>query len=124
MTGSLLVTGGSRGIGRATALAAAAAGWSVGVGYRSDDAAAREVVAGLVRGGFDRVCLVNAHLEPAHMAVLRGLPGVVLPRLDRAFVQAYQDRFGRRPQHADAYETSLILAEAPDPTWRPALLIG
>ena len=37
MTRTLLVTGGSRGIGRATALAAAAAGWSVGFGYRADE---------------------------------------------------------------------------------------
>jgi NAD(P)-dependent dehydrogenase (short-subunit alcohol dehydrogenase family) len=41
----VLVTGASRGIGRATALAAAGAGWDVAVGYRTDAAAAGEVVA-------------------------------------------------------------------------------
>ena len=51
MTRTLLLTGGSRGIGRATALAAAAAGWSVGFGYRADDAAARDVVAAIEEGG-------------------------------------------------------------------------
>jgi NAD(P)-dependent dehydrogenase (short-subunit alcohol dehydrogenase family) len=39
----VLVTGASRGIGRATAARAAAAGWDVAIGYRSDRAAAAEV---------------------------------------------------------------------------------
>jgi NAD(P)-dependent dehydrogenase (short-subunit alcohol dehydrogenase family) len=41
----VIVTGGSRGIGRATALAAAARGFRVVVGYASNQAAANEVVA-------------------------------------------------------------------------------
>ena len=40
-----IITGGSRGIGRATAIAAAARGFRVCVGYASNEAAAREVVA-------------------------------------------------------------------------------
>lgn len=40
-----IITGGSRGIGRATALAAAARGYQVVVGYASNKAAADEVVA-------------------------------------------------------------------------------
>jgi NAD(P)-dependent dehydrogenase (short-subunit alcohol dehydrogenase family) len=40
----LLITGASRGIGAATALAAAAAGWDIGINYRSDEAAAQQVV--------------------------------------------------------------------------------
>jgi NAD(P)-dependent dehydrogenase (short-subunit alcohol dehydrogenase family) len=40
----LIVTGGSRGIGRETCLLAAAAGYSVVVNYRSDDAAAQSTV--------------------------------------------------------------------------------
>ena len=39
----VLVTGGSRGIGRATAVAAAAAGYDVAFSYRTDRAAAQEV---------------------------------------------------------------------------------
>jgi NAD(P)-dependent dehydrogenase (short-subunit alcohol dehydrogenase family) len=41
----VVITGGSRGIGRAAALAAAARGFRVVVGYASNEAAAKEVVA-------------------------------------------------------------------------------
>lgn len=40
----MLITGASRGIGRATALAAAAQGWPVAVNGRADKAAADQVV--------------------------------------------------------------------------------
>jgi NAD(P)-dependent dehydrogenase (short-subunit alcohol dehydrogenase family) len=42
-----IITGGSRGIGRATAMAAAARGFKVCVGYASNEAAAHEVVAAI-----------------------------------------------------------------------------
>jgi NAD(P)-dependent dehydrogenase (short-subunit alcohol dehydrogenase family) len=42
-----IITGGSRGIGRATALAAAARGYKIVVGYASNKAAADEVVAAI-----------------------------------------------------------------------------
>ncbi|HYS40770.1 MAG TPA: SDR family oxidoreductase [Pseudonocardiaceae bacterium] len=45
MTGSLIVTGGGRGIGAATARLAAERGWDVCVGYRDDTASAERVVA-------------------------------------------------------------------------------
>ena len=43
----MVITGGSRGIGRATAIAAAARGFRVCVGYASNEAAARHVVAAI-----------------------------------------------------------------------------
>ncbi|MFI5609960.1 SDR family NAD(P)-dependent oxidoreductase [Amycolatopsis sp. NPDC051903] len=46
-----LVTGGSRGVGRAVALRVAADGAAVAVNYRRDAAAAEEVVAGIAAGG-------------------------------------------------------------------------
>jgi NAD(P)-dependent dehydrogenase (short-subunit alcohol dehydrogenase family) len=45
-----IITGGSRGIGRATAIAAAARGFRVCIGYASNEAAAREVVAAIEAG--------------------------------------------------------------------------
>ena len=50
-----LVTGGNRGIGRAVARLLAAHGAKVAVHYRSDEAAAREVVAGLADLVYQRV---------------------------------------------------------------------
>ena len=46
-----LVTGGSRGIGRAIATALAAAGAAVAITYREQDAAAQEVVSAIEAGG-------------------------------------------------------------------------
>jgi NAD(P)-dependent dehydrogenase (short-subunit alcohol dehydrogenase family) len=43
----VIITGGSRGIGRATAIAAAARGFRVCVGYVSNEAAAHEVIAAI-----------------------------------------------------------------------------
>ncbi|MBL8381331.1 MAG: SDR family oxidoreductase [Burkholderiales bacterium] len=45
MTGTCLITGGARGIGRATALAAARDGWDVAINYRERADAAKAVVA-------------------------------------------------------------------------------
>ena len=51
MSGVLLVTGGSRGIGAATARLAAERGYTVCVNYRQNRAAAEEVVAAIAAGG-------------------------------------------------------------------------
>ncbi len=48
---SVLVTGASRGIGRATALLAATRGWSVAINYRSDARAAAETAAEVQKRG-------------------------------------------------------------------------
>jgi len=46
-----VVTGGSRGIGRACAEALAAGGWNVGIGYRSSDTDAKEALAAIESAG-------------------------------------------------------------------------
>jgi NAD(P)-dependent dehydrogenase (short-subunit alcohol dehydrogenase family) len=51
MTKAVLITGGSRGIGRASARLLGARGWSVGVNYARDLAAAQQAVAEVERGG-------------------------------------------------------------------------
>ena len=53
MTGSrvAVVTGASRGIGLACSVALAEAGWRVAIGYRSNEAAAKEAVAALETAG-------------------------------------------------------------------------
>ena len=51
MTKSILVTGGSRGIGRAVAILAGARGWAVGVNYAGNAAAAAATVAAVDKAG-------------------------------------------------------------------------
>jgi 3-oxoacyl-[acyl-carrier protein] reductase len=46
-----VVTGASRGLGRACAIALAEGGWTVAVGYRTDEAAAKEAVEALEAAG-------------------------------------------------------------------------
>lgn len=48
---TVLITGGSRGIGRATALLAAERGWPVAINYRSDGRAAEETAAAVRKAG-------------------------------------------------------------------------
>jgi NAD(P)-dependent dehydrogenase (short-subunit alcohol dehydrogenase family) len=48
---TILITGGSRGIGRAAAMAAAARGWAVGVNYTRDERAANDVVEAISQAG-------------------------------------------------------------------------
>ena len=54
---ALLVTGASRGIGRACALIAAENGWAVGVNYREDAKAADAVVETIAKSGGRAVAL-------------------------------------------------------------------
>jgi NAD(P)-dependent dehydrogenase (short-subunit alcohol dehydrogenase family) len=54
---AILVTGGSRGIGRATALVAARRGWSVAVNYVGHRQAAEDVVAAVAEAGAQAVAV-------------------------------------------------------------------
>jgi NAD(P)-dependent dehydrogenase (short-subunit alcohol dehydrogenase family) len=58
---SILITGASRGIGRATALLAGAAGWSVGVNFVSDTAAA-DATAEQIRGAGGRATTLRGNV--------------------------------------------------------------
>ena len=63
--GSALVTGGSRGIGAATAKVLADAGWPVGINYRSDSDAADGVVKEIEEAGGKAVALQGDVADPA-----------------------------------------------------------
>jgi creatinine amidohydrolase len=94
------------------------------------------VCRGLLRAGFRRICLLNSHLEPAHIAALRdsvaevnGAPDspqrVVFPdHTERRFARTLTDEYKRGNCHAGRYETSLLLASQPqliDEALRPTL---
>jgi NAD(P)-dependent dehydrogenase (short-subunit alcohol dehydrogenase family) len=59
MSKTILITGGSRGIGRAASLLAARRGWAIGVNYGKDEAAARSTVLETERLGGRAVALVG-----------------------------------------------------------------
>ena len=109
MTPSLLITGGSRGIGAATAVLAARQGWDVAINY-TRDAVAAERVAEQVRAAGRRALVLQADVadEPAVLAMfaavdqafgpLRGLvnnAGVVdqPARVDQMSLQRLQRMF-------------------------------
>jgi creatinine amidohydrolase len=84
---------------------------------------AREVMRGLGRAGFRRVCVVNAHLEPAHVATLReavteasngDLRVVLADKTEKRFARTLTEEYKRGACHAGSYETSLVLAERPE----------
>jgi NAD(P)-dependent dehydrogenase (short-subunit alcohol dehydrogenase family) len=80
-TGSVLVTGGGRGIGAATSLLCAVRGWAVAVNYANDAAAAEAVVATIrARGG--RAIAVHADVaDDAQVNAMFARLDGELPRL-------------------------------------------
>ncbi|PZR42946.1 SDR family oxidoreductase [Paraburkholderia fungorum] len=80
MTKAVLITGGSRGIGRATARLLGARGWSVGVNYAQNLAAARETVADVERAGGQALAIAGNVASEADVI---------------AMFDALQQKFGR-----------------------------
>lgn len=96
---------------------------TAGVGAEAARAYVRDVCQGLGRAGFARVCLVNAHLEPAHVETLRaaaadassgGLRVAFADKTERRFARTLTEEYKRGACHAGSYETSLVLAERPE----------
>jgi NAD(P)-dependent dehydrogenase (short-subunit alcohol dehydrogenase family) len=88
MRKTILVTGSSRGIGRATALIAGSCGWSVAVNYIANSAAAEDVVAAVKSAGGNAVALQgDVSLEADVVAVFAAAERELVP-LDGAVVNA------------------------------------
>lgn len=66
----LLITGASRGIGRAAALLAGARGWSVAVGYQSRADAAAEVVEAVQDAGGTAIAVQGDVADPAQVVAM------------------------------------------------------
>lgn len=88
MAKTIVVTGGSRGIGRAVAVGVGALGWSVGVGYREDRAAADATVAAVERAGGRAVALAGDVSVEADAMSLFDRTEKALGRLDGAVLNA------------------------------------
>ncbi|AXC49130.1 SDR family NAD(P)-dependent oxidoreductase [Paracoccus suum] len=84
----MLVTGGSRGIGRATALMAAERGWAVAVNYHSAKAEAEAVVATIRGQGGTAVALPADVTVEADVGRLFAEAGAALGGLDAVVINA------------------------------------
>ena len=67
-----------------------------------------------IAASFERVVLVNSHLEPEQVWTLRGLGLPLLDITRRANAQRLTDEFQAGAGHAGRYETSLVLADRPE----------
>jgi NAD(P)-dependent dehydrogenase (short-subunit alcohol dehydrogenase family) len=85
---TILITGASRGIGREAALLAAARGWSVGVNYASNRAAADEVVALVRAAGAEAVAVQGDVAEEADVLAMFAATQQALGPLDGVVVNA------------------------------------
>jgi 3-oxoacyl-[acyl-carrier protein] reductase len=75
-----VVTGGSRGIGRACAEALAAGGWKVAIGYRSSDTDAKEALAAIERaGGAGRIVRLDTLDESSVSEAFKAVSGELGP---------------------------------------------
>lgn len=83
----LVITGGSRGIGRAVVLGAAERGWSIAFSFASDRAAAAETAAAARRHGVKCEALQGDARDEAHLAALFDL-GASLGVVDKCVVNA------------------------------------
>lgn len=84
----LLITGGSRGIGRAAAVLAGQRGWPVAVNYRQDRAAADAVVAQITGQGGQAVALAADISNPGQVGSLFDQAQAALGGLDAVIVNA------------------------------------
>lgn len=84
----------------------------------------KEVILSAASQGFKAVCLVNAHLEPAHRFALRDAvkaarseapcPISLADPCDRRWVSRLSDEFQSGACHAGQYESSLVMAATPN----------
>jgi NAD(P)-dependent dehydrogenase (short-subunit alcohol dehydrogenase family) len=88
MSKAILITGGSRGIGRAACLLAAQRSWSVGVNYLKDRAAAQSVVVEAERLGAKAVALPGDVSRESDVIAMFGAATDVLGPLDGVVINA------------------------------------
>lgn len=103
-----------------------AGGFAGTISLRAETAVAvlDDICSALIDGGWRRVCLVNSHLEPAHVTSLKEACARTLARthvavafadqMEKRWARTLTDEFKRGACHAGSYETSLVLAARPE----------
>lgn len=84
----ILITGGTRGIGRATALSCAARGWTTALGYRGDTAAAEDTLAAIQAAGGKSSIHAADIADPEQVAALFDAAAAAMGGLDAVVVNA------------------------------------
>jgi creatinine amidohydrolase len=100
---------------------AAAFSGAISVSTGSLKAFLRSVVEGFLANGVAHVCLINNHLEPAHVEAVRaalvgietGRASVACP-VDKRWARTLSSEFKSGAAHAGRYETSILLAADPE----------
>ncbi len=97
---------------------------SVSIAAETATALVRDVLHSLIKQGFRRLALANAHLEPAHIATLRAACGaiktetgveVAFPDVTRRrWAALLTEEFQSGACHAGQYESSLVLGARPE----------
>jgi len=97
---------------------------AVGAGSETAARALGDLLSSLLGQGFGGVAIVNAHLEPAHIASLRAAVASAAERTGRSAIfpditrrplaARLTEEFRSGACHAGRYETSLVLAVRPD----------
>jgi len=95
----------------------------VGLSREASSALLGGICRSALNQGFRAVCLVNSHLEPDHLAVLRevssriaeetGKPVIFPDKTDRRWARLLGDEFRSGACHAGRYESSLVMAVDP-----------
>lgn len=96
---------------------------AIGLTGETSLALVTEICRSALSQGFAAVCLVNSHLEPAHLDVLRqaaervtrdaGRPVLFPDKTQRRWASTLTEEFRSGACHAGRYETSLVMAVDP-----------
>jgi len=97
---------------------------SVSITAETATALVRDICLSLIKQGFERIALANAHLEPAHIATLRAAcdeiqarTGIAIAFPDitrRRWAQMLTEEFQSGACHAGRYESSLVMSAQPE----------
>src|SRR5215470_3291574 len=97
---------------------------SVSIGAETATSVALDILRSLIKQGFNRIAIANAHLEPAHIGSLQAACDAIQAELGieiafpdvtrRRWAQMLTEEFQSGACHAGQYESSLVLSARPE----------